>query len=78
MDPLIIAIIAALVTQVVSAIIMVSFSRGKEIKENTKAVVKLSTQMEHIYKAIEDFPKYKRDVDFAHKKIREMQDGPTN
>lgn len=68
----IVALVSVVATQVISIIITVLFSRGKSIKENTHAIIKLTTQMEIVIKSIEDMPKLKGDVNSAFKKIREM------
>ena len=71
--PLLIALIAAVVTNVISALIMVFSSRAKDIKANTHAVIKLTTQMEMVFRAVQEVPKMKADLNEAHKKLRELQ-----
>lgn len=47
----------------------------KATNQNTLALVQLSSDMKNVLKAIEEIPKMRKDLDSAHEKIREMQNG---
>lgn len=65
-------ILGSFITQIVALVFIVFNSRSKELKENTLAIVKLSTQMEHAFKYIDQIPKIRGDIDSAHQKIRDL------
>jgi hypothetical protein len=70
---LVLLVIGSIVTQIISIIVVSIKSGSKELKELSLSFVRLSTQMEHVLKAVEDFPKFKHDVDAAHKKLRNIE-----
>lgn len=65
-------ILGSFIAQIASLVFMAFNSRSKELKENTLAIVKLSTQMDHAFKYIDQIPKIRGDIDSAHRKIREI------
>lgn len=45
----------------------------KSVRDNTFAIVRLTTHFEVFEKKVEEVPVIKKDVDFAHKKIRRIE-----
>lgn len=74
---LVIALISVGATQLLSVFVTIYFARGRTITKLNETMIKLSTQMEIVLKAIEDLPKYKRDTDHLFDKVREFQNGKT-
>jgi hypothetical protein len=70
---LITVIVGTLLTQIITVIVTVFNSRSKDLKDLNKSVIRLTTQMEHVFHAIEDLPKIKKDNNEAHRMIREMK-----
>ena len=49
--------------------------RDKALIDNTMAIVKLQVQIEGLIQALSIVPKLKDDIDRAHAKIRDLQNG---
>ncbi len=67
-----IALVATVVGNIVTLLFAIYNSKSKKIEKNTEAIIELTTKIEFIFKAVEDMPKIRNDVNEAHRKLREV------